>query len=108
MSDGLPASESKAGQYAAEAVERARVDIWKDEPPPLVLFESRAAWGVSRNLCSRYSCKRPLRQVTVVPAKIASCGSRNHLMMILRFGPRASRDSGSSSLQSICCSARGG
>jgi hypothetical protein len=45
MSDGLPASESKAGQYAAEAVERARVDIWKDEPPPLVLFESRAAWG---------------------------------------------------------------
>jgi hypothetical protein len=50
----------------------------------------------------------PLRQVTVVPAKIASCGSRNHLMMILRFGAGASRDGRSSSLQPICRSARGG
>ena len=41
-------------EYAAESIKRARIDLWKGEPPPLVLFESRAAWGVSRNLCGRY------------------------------------------------------
>jgi hypothetical protein len=41
-------------EYATEAIERARIDLWKGEPPPLYLFESRAAWGVSRNLCGRY------------------------------------------------------
>jgi hypothetical protein len=41
-------------EYAADAIKRARIDVWNGEPPPLYLFESRAAWGVSRDLCSEY------------------------------------------------------
>ena len=41
-------------EYAAESIKRARIDLWKGELPPLMLFESRAAWAVSRNLCGRY------------------------------------------------------
>jgi hypothetical protein len=41
-------------EYATEAIERARIDLWDGKLPPLILFESRAAWDVSRNLCGRY------------------------------------------------------
>jgi hypothetical protein len=41
-------------EYASEAVERARIDVWKGKPAPLYLFESRAAWAVCRDLFSRY------------------------------------------------------
>jgi hypothetical protein len=41
-------------EYASDAVERARIDLWRGEDPPLYLFESRAAWGVCRNLFSEY------------------------------------------------------
>jgi hypothetical protein len=41
-------------EYAIEAVERARIDLWKGKPPPLYLFETRAAWGVCRDLFSDY------------------------------------------------------
>jgi hypothetical protein len=40
--------------YAIEAIERARIDLWDSEPPPLTLCESRAVWGVSRDLASDY------------------------------------------------------
>jgi hypothetical protein len=30
-------------EYAAESIKRARIDLWKGEPAPVMLFESRAA-----------------------------------------------------------------
>ncbi len=40
--------------YATEAIARARIDLWDGEPPPLTLCESRAVWGVSRQLALKY------------------------------------------------------
>jgi hypothetical protein len=45
---------SSVYEYASEAVERARIDLWNGENPPLYLFESRAAWAVCRDLFSEY------------------------------------------------------
>jgi hypothetical protein len=40
--------------YAADSIERARIDLWDGEVPPLYLFETRAAWAVCRDLFSEY------------------------------------------------------
>lgn len=45
---------SSVFEYAAEAVERARIDLWAGEPPPLVICESRAVSGVLEHLTSEY------------------------------------------------------
>jgi hypothetical protein len=45
---------SSVYKYAVESIGRARIDLWQGEPPPLYLFEARAAWAVSRDLCSEY------------------------------------------------------
>jgi hypothetical protein len=60
---------------ADEAIERARIDLWKGALPPLLLFESRAAWGVSRNLCSRY----------LTPS--APCGGQCHGFLVNEIAP---------------------
>ena len=41
-------------QYAADAVERARIDLWAGEPPPLIICESRAVKGVLERLAGQY------------------------------------------------------
>jgi hypothetical protein len=66
---------SSVYRYASEAVERARIDLWKGEPPPLYLFESRAAWAVSRDLCGRY----------LVPS--APCGGQCHGFLVNEVTP---------------------
>jgi hypothetical protein len=40
--------------YATDSIERARIDLWHGDDPPLYLFETRAAWAVSRDLFSEY------------------------------------------------------
>ena len=35
-------------EYAAEAVERARIDLWDGEPPPLIICEKSRRQGRSR------------------------------------------------------------
>lgn len=45
---------SSVFKYAAEAVERARVDLWASEPPPLLICESRAVKGVLERLAGEY------------------------------------------------------
>jgi len=62
-------------EYAAKSIKRARIDLWKGTPPPLLLFESRAAWGVSRNLCSRY----------LTPS--APCGGQCHGFLVNEIAP---------------------
>jgi hypothetical protein len=43
--------------YLAEAVDHARIDCWADEPPPLIICESRTFGGVlARTLASEYLC----------------------------------------------------
>jgi hypothetical protein len=61
--------------YASEAVERARIDLWDGEKPPLYLFESRAAWGVCRDLFSEY----------LVPS--APCGGQCRGFLINEIAP---------------------
>jgi hypothetical protein len=41
-------------EYIDEAVDRARIDLWDGEPPPLLLVESRSLAGVLRNLAADY------------------------------------------------------
>jgi hypothetical protein len=41
-------------EYAAEAVERARINLWASEPPPLIICESRAVKGVLERLAGQY------------------------------------------------------
>jgi hypothetical protein len=43
-------------QYAADAIERARIDCWDGEPPPLTICESRATKGVLERITARYLC----------------------------------------------------
>jgi hypothetical protein len=41
-------------EYTAEGVERARIDLWAGEPPPLIICESRAVKGVLERLACEY------------------------------------------------------
>jgi hypothetical protein len=41
-------------EYAADAVEEARIDLWAGEPPPLIICESRAVMGVLERLTSEF------------------------------------------------------
>lgn len=41
-------------EYAANAVEHARIDLWAGEPPPLIICESRAVKGVLERLAGQY------------------------------------------------------
>jgi hypothetical protein len=40
--------------YVADAVDRARIDLWAGERPPMVLTESRSLGGVLRNLAYQH------------------------------------------------------
>jgi hypothetical protein len=40
--------------YVAEAVARARIDLWAGQPPPLILCESRSLAGVLRDVAATY------------------------------------------------------
>jgi hypothetical protein len=40
--------------YVADAVDRARIDLWDRETPPAILTESRSLGGVLRNLAYEY------------------------------------------------------
>ena len=40
--------------YAVDAVESARIDLWAGEPPPLIICESRAVKGVLERLAGEY------------------------------------------------------
>jgi hypothetical protein len=40
--------------YVRERTEDARIDLWNDEPPPLILCESRAVAGALTNLAYEY------------------------------------------------------
>jgi hypothetical protein len=42
--------------YVLEAVDRARIDLWAGEEPPLIIFESRASAGVFRSTAYEYLC----------------------------------------------------
>jgi hypothetical protein len=41
-------------EYAEEAVEQARIDLWASDPPPLIICESRAVKGVLERLAGEY------------------------------------------------------
>jgi hypothetical protein len=43
-------------EYVIEAVDRARIDCWDGEPPPMILTESRSLAGVLRDVASEYLC----------------------------------------------------
>jgi hypothetical protein len=42
--------------YVMEAIDRASIDLWDGEPPPLLLTESRAFGGVLRPLAREHLC----------------------------------------------------
>jgi hypothetical protein len=42
--------------YLLDTSDRARVDLWQGEPPPLILCEARATSGVLRDLMYEYLC----------------------------------------------------
>jgi hypothetical protein len=41
-------------EYAANAVDHARIDLWLGDPPPLIICESRAVKGVLERLAGQY------------------------------------------------------
>jgi hypothetical protein len=43
-------------EYVEAAVERARIDVWAGEAPPLILCESRSLAGVLRPIAQSYLC----------------------------------------------------
>jgi len=44
-------------EYVADSVERARIDCWDGEPPPLIICEARATRGVlERTVAAEYLC----------------------------------------------------
>jgi len=43
-------------EYVADSVERARIDCWDGEPPPLIVCEARATRGVLERLAAEYLC----------------------------------------------------
>jgi hypothetical protein len=47
---------ASAYNYVADSVSRARIDCWRDEPPPLILCESRATAGVLERIAGDYLC----------------------------------------------------
>jgi hypothetical protein len=52
--------------YLIDTVPRARIDMWAGEPPPLLLFESRASAGVCHSLTYEY--------LTPITATGGQCG----------------------------------
>jgi hypothetical protein len=45
---------SSVAEYVSEAINRARIDLWDGEPPPMLICESRSLSGVLENLAARY------------------------------------------------------
>jgi hypothetical protein len=45
---------STVADYVKDAVDRARIDLWDGEPPPMILTESRSLGGVLRNMAYTY------------------------------------------------------
>jgi len=43
-------------QYVEDTIDRARIDLWQGEPPPLILCESRSLAGVLRRIAGNYLC----------------------------------------------------
>jgi hypothetical protein len=43
-------------EYAIEAVDQARIDCWRGEPPPLIVCEARATRGVLERITAEYLC----------------------------------------------------
>jgi hypothetical protein len=41
-------------EYVKDTVDRARIDVWDDEAPPMILTESRSLAGVLENLAAAY------------------------------------------------------
>jgi hypothetical protein len=50
------AYSATVAEYVEAAVERARIDVWAGEKPPLVLCESRSLAGVLRPIAQSYLC----------------------------------------------------
>jgi hypothetical protein len=68
--------------YLLDTVPLARIDLWAGEPPPLLLFESRASAGVCRSLAYEY--------LTPITATGGQCGGFivNEIVPLLRGNKR--------------------
>jgi hypothetical protein len=68
--------------YLLDTIPLARIDLWGGEPPPLLIFESRAAQGVTRSLAYEY--------LTPTTATGGQCGGHivNRIVPLLRGNNR--------------------
>jgi len=49
-----PLFAASVAAYVTKAADRARIDLWQGEEPPLIICESRATMGVLRDLAYQY------------------------------------------------------
>jgi hypothetical protein len=71
-----------ANDYLIDTVPEVRIDLWAGEPPPLILFESRASAGVCRSLAYDY--------LTPIAATGGQCGGFlvNEIVPLLKGNKR--------------------